>query len=228
MNKSFLLALFVGVFFISMVCASLDSLGTFQQNTCVNISQTCASCTYVNISSVTNRTSTIISNIEMTDFGNGEWRYEFCNTSNSGRYDVRGMGDVNGVDSSFATYFLVTPSGVEANESRTAATTRSIYFLFTIAVLLFIAFLFVNAKPPIKWTFFLVSMMFFLQAVNILFVGLQDEVVNPKIEGYFSFLTASSFILFWFAFGLIFIIWFLTFFQTMLLKKNKIKTEKFG
>jgi len=97
---------------ITLASASLDSLGTFKQNDCINISQTCATCSYVNISSISsNKNSNLISNVEMVDFGNGEWRYEFCSTNVIGRYDVKGQGDVSGVDSSFAVYFEVTPSG---------------------------------------------------------------------------------------------------------------------
>ncbi len=110
--KKILLTLVLGIFLISMASASLDSLGTFKQNDCLNISQTCASCTYVNISSVSsNKNSNLLTNVEMTNFGNGEWRYEFCGTSEISRYDVKGQGDVNAVDSTFAVYFDITPSG---------------------------------------------------------------------------------------------------------------------
>jgi hypothetical protein len=71
-------------------------------------------------------------------------------------------------------------------------------------------------------------MMFFLQAVSILFTGMQDEVVNPKIEGYFSFLATSSFILFWFAFGILGVLWIVTTFQTILFNKKQKQKEQFG
>ena len=48
--KKIILTIILGIFLISMASASLDSLGTFQQDECFNISQTCATCTYVNIS----------------------------------------------------------------------------------------------------------------------------------------------------------------------------------
>jgi len=93
---------------------ALDSIGTVKQNECINISQMCSTCSYVNISSIgTKDNSNIISNQPMSYFGNGEWRYEFCNTSEIDRYNVKGQGDINGVDSNFATYFDVTPLGNE-------------------------------------------------------------------------------------------------------------------
>ena len=112
MKGKLLITLILGMVLISLASASLDSLGTFKQNDCVNVSQTCATCTYVNISSIgNNEYSTLVSNVPMTSIGNGEWRYTFCNTSIIGRYDVRGQGDINGVDTTFSTYFDITPSG---------------------------------------------------------------------------------------------------------------------
>ena len=110
MKKIYLIIL--GMFLISFASSSLVSLGTFSQDECFNISQTCASCSYVNISSISSNTnSTLVSNVPMVYFGNSEWRYEFCNTTDLGRYDVRGVGDINSVDASFTTYFEITPSG---------------------------------------------------------------------------------------------------------------------
>jgi len=109
--KKIYLTLLLGIFLFSFASA-LDSQGTFKQGDCMNISQTCASCSYVNISSVSNQNnSNLVSNVEMVSFGNGEWRYEFCDTNFIGRYDVKGQGDLSGTDTSFATYFEITPDG---------------------------------------------------------------------------------------------------------------------
>jgi len=90
--------------------SALDSLGTFKQNDCINISQVCDDATFISISSVTYPNSTrAIEQVNMTSLGSGEYVYEFTNTSTSGRYDVRGISD--GCDKTFATYFEITPSG---------------------------------------------------------------------------------------------------------------------
>lgn len=125
-------------------------------------------------------------------------------------------------------YYEVSPTGIEPTESRTQTMTRSIYFLFIISIILFIGFLFVKTSPPVKWTFFLVSLMFFLQSITILYTGMIDEVINPIIEGYFSFLATASFILFWFAFGILAVMWFLTALQTLLFRKTQRNLQKFG
>lgn len=109
--------------------AALDTEMTAKQGECLNISQTCSSCSYVNISSVSNQNnSNLLSNVGMNYFGNGEWRYEFCETNFIGRYDVRGQGDISGVDESFATFFQVTSSGKNGTEN-------IVFFLFVILFL---------------------------------------------------------------------------------------------
>jgi len=229
-NKKICLALLLGVFLVSMISASQSFLGTFKQNDCIDLTQTCASCSYNNITSIIypNGTKILFAPEQNMSKTGTEYLFNTCNYSAlTGNYKVNGHGDLAGTDTVWNYGYSITPSGIAPSESRTQAMTRSIYFLFIPAILLFIAFLFVQAKPPVKWSFLLLSIMFFLQTINILFVGLQEEVINPKIEGYFSFLTTASFILFWFAFGLMAIMWFLTFFQTMLLKKNKRTMEKY-
>jgi hypothetical protein len=222
MKNKLMLIMLLGMFLISFTSA-LDSLGTFKQNQPVNITQICNDATYITISSVSYPNSSIaIGQVNMTSLGSGEFYKQFENTSTIGRYDVRGVSD--GCDKVFATYFVVTPSGYEG----TQVINLSIWILFAITIILFIAYLFVNTTPPIKWTFFILSMMFLLQTVSILFTGMQDEVANPKIVNYFSFLATSSFILFWFAFGILIVIWILTTFQTILFNKKQKKMEKYG
>ncbi len=137
--KKILLTIILGIFLIAGASASLEGQGTYKQNDCMNISQTCATCSYVNISSVSsNNDSNLISNVEMTSFGNGEWRYEFCDTSSLGRYDVKGMGDVNSVDTSFAIYFDVTYNGDSISSSQAilyAVLLFVLIFVFIITIL---------------------------------------------------------------------------------------------
>jgi len=114
--KKIYLTIILGIFLLLGSVSALDNYPTIKQNDCINLQQICASCSYVNISSISNRENySLISNVEMNYYGNGEWRYEFCNTSFIGEYDVKGQGDINGVDEGFATRFEVTPTGIEGN-----------------------------------------------------------------------------------------------------------------
>lgn len=109
-------------------------LGNKELNSCVRISQTCATCTYVNISSITVSISneTLISNIEMENFGNGEWIYDFCNTSQFGNYYIVGLGDLDGSDSSFKSCFDIGQN-LSSGES----------ILYTVFIMVLLGFLFV-------------------------------------------------------------------------------------
>jgi len=48
----------------------------------------------------------------------------FCDTDFIGRYDVKGQGDKDGVDSSFASYFEVTPNGVTQTQANAMGSLR--------------------------------------------------------------------------------------------------------
>lgn len=105
----------MSMFMISLVSASIDDLGTFKQNTCVALPQTCGSCTYSNITSILYPNSTIaVSNVIMTKIGTN-YNYTFCSTPSLGKYTVNGISDLDGTPTVWAYYFYVTPTGEETN-----------------------------------------------------------------------------------------------------------------
>lgn len=86
-------------------------LGTFKQGSIINLIQTCDSCTYVNISSVTYPDSTKeIINSEMTKSGT-DYNYSFNGTTLLGCYSYSVYGDKGGTLTSEVISFQVTPSG---------------------------------------------------------------------------------------------------------------------
>lgn len=95
--------------------------------------------------------------------------------------------------------FLVNPTGIEPSTQRTDTISRSIYFIFGIAIILFVAFFFTKQSVPIKWTLFVFAIIFLLIAINVIFVSLQDEIVNPRLETFFSGFTVISWYFYWFA-----------------------------
>ena len=99
---------------LPLVNAQVESLGTFKQNTCVNIVQTCANCTFTNISISDSDSTVLLSNTAMTQSGT-RYTYQFCSTSTLGDYTVNGLSDVDGVNTVWAYGFLVTPSGDSTN-----------------------------------------------------------------------------------------------------------------
>lgn len=126
MNKNIktIFALFLLLIVVTNVSA-LDILKPATFNQSYTIIQVCATCTFVNITISTSGGITE-SNIEMVSNGSGNWIYTIIPAVSS-RHDVTGVGDKDGVDSAFATFFEVTPSG------KVASTGDSLlYFLFAI------------------------------------------------------------------------------------------------
>lgn len=136
--KNKILTLFLMIFLIGFV-SSLDSLGTFKQDNDVRITQVCSNATYITLSSITFPNSTIaIEGINMTSAGNGEYYYNFTNTSDVGRYYVRGISD--GCEETFVTYFYINNKGQETTYSYLIAT------VVLILTFLFIGFLIYKDK----------------------------------------------------------------------------------
>ena len=110
--KKIMLLLIIGMFLISLASAEINDLGLVKQNHCILIRQSCASCSYVNISISYPNQTLAIKNVAMDYQGGGLWTYNFCNTSQLGRYDIVGSGDLEGTDTSFdVLYFNVTSTG---------------------------------------------------------------------------------------------------------------------
>lgn len=84
MNK-LILTLIIGMFLISSVTAV--SIGTFKQNTDVELYQTCNNCTYCNLTSVKYKSNTLLVNITMSSRGT-YYYYDLDsgNTTNIGDY----------------------------------------------------------------------------------------------------------------------------------------------
>lgn len=127
--KKILLVFILGMFLISNVSA-LEVLKPAKLNQKYTITQTCATCTYVNIS-IANLDGVLVNNVEMSDNGSGVWVYDYTPTI-LGRHDIIGKGDLEGTDTSFATYFEVTGTGYELNEQ------KAIVYLGLLALLVFL------------------------------------------------------------------------------------------
>jgi len=178
---------------------------------------------------ITNIT-TLMADMPTSNLLNARFEYNLTQneTAAPGEYSLKIDcidGDLNGTST---ILYEVNGAGIRSSEQRTQALTRSVYFIFGIGILLFIAFLFTIQSIPAKWTFFIFSVLFFLIGLNLLFMGLQDEVVNPKLENFFDGFTAISWFFYWFAGGLLILIWALTFINTWLYKKNMRNLKRFG
>lgn len=225
--KKIILIVFLALFLISFVNAEQQSLGTFKKDSCVNLIQTCSNCSFINITSVVYPNSTnAITNKLMTK-SNSLYNYSFCLTNVSGTYIVNGLGNPDGINTVFAYDFEINPIGIPATEVRATAMNRAVYILFIIAIVLFIAFLYTQ-NVPFKYSALILSFTFLVAGINLIFVTLTNEVVDPTVIELFDFITAASFYFYWLAGGMLIIIWILTFFNTMNESFAHQRYDKFG
>ena len=239
-NKKIYLLIIVGIFLINLtvvVIAEAPTIAFVVPNSeiynvkfsCENQGAMCSATATCNISINYANSSELINNGACTNLNNGYFNYTLsaAQTSANGEYSAR-ASCIDGIANATSTfYYKVNPSGVRTSDASTESLTRSIYFLFGFSLLFFIAFFFVKSSKPVKWTLFILGFIFFLAGLNLLSVGLQDEVMNPRLETFFDHFTAISFIMYWFCGGVLIIMWILTFFQTVFYKKNLRRMQKY-
>ena len=158
------LLLIASTMMMAYASAEVNSFAPVKQFDCITIKQTCGSCSYVNVSISYPNSSLAAANEEMTSSGGGVWTYNFCETSLLGRYDVAGMGDLEGTETSFdVLYFDVTPSGFNWSIS---------YYI--LIFILSIGIIVLGYYVQDAWIVILGSFGLILVGLLILFYGLVD------------------------------------------------------
>lgn len=131
------------VFFLMMIVPIMadnqigvvQSLPPVKQYDCVILPQSCASCSYNNISSVSFPNSTLaLGQVQMIKDGNS-YSYNFCNTSVLGRYIVSGFGDPGGSVETWAYDFEVTTTGQKNGNTIPLFLAIGGFIIFLVAVL---------------------------------------------------------------------------------------------
>ena len=125
---------------MGFVNASIDELAPVKQGECITLPQTCASCTWNNITYVKYPNGTeILINKGMTR-DNTYFYYSFCNTSLSGEYFVNGIGNLDSTEQTWNYRFFVTYNGKETAGSAT----QILFIIIFIALMLYGSFLIIN------------------------------------------------------------------------------------
>lgn len=118
MNKVLLVALFSILFLPFLVSAQeQQSSGPYKWNSCVRLTQICANCTYVNITSViipVNGTNVLLNlpTIAMTR-NDTVYNGTFCGTSNLGKHIANWKANPSGVNEVGNWDFDITTTGLE-------------------------------------------------------------------------------------------------------------------
>lgn len=108
--KKIILTMIVGLFLLTLASAG-SSLGEVKQFDCIDLYQTCPSCSYVNLTAVKYPNTTVwVTDLEMTKTGT-EYNYTFCGTDTTGEYFYTVKGDKSGTETSETISFNVTPLG---------------------------------------------------------------------------------------------------------------------
>lgn len=111
--KRVFLFLMLFLVLISPVSAVVQDLGTIKQGKSVNLIQTCASCTFNNITAILDPSATqLIGNNAMTRTGSVyNFTLDASNTSEMGRYIINGIGDLEGTNEIWSYIVTVTADG---------------------------------------------------------------------------------------------------------------------
>ena len=99
--------------------------------------------------------------------------------------------------------------GYPSTSVQQSSTLIAIIVLIIIGVVLFGSFFFTESMP-IKWSFFLFGLLFFVIALNVVSISLTNEAGSENIRNIFDQLGAICYYLYWFIGGLLLSIWILT------------------
>lgn len=229
------LTLFIVLSLMSIVSA--EPSFTVEQNSitdlkisCFDINNTvCTSATPCRITVHYPNLTNMISDKNMT-FTTPYYNYTLNtnNTAVKGEYQtiVTCEGQVEDGFSVFT--YLVNPTGIRPSAERVGTLGRGIWIIAAFGLVSLFGFIFIQQPPAAKYAMLILSFTFWLIAINITFVSITDEIVNPNLETFFDFFTAASFYMYWF-FGALFIfLMIIGFFQNVVYKQNMRKFENFG
>ena len=117
-TTNYVLLFMLVILLTTLSSAETYNLGTIKKDSCIEIPQVCLSCSYLKINiQYPNKTFAVVNqDMALKNSSTGLWSYYFCNTSELGKYEISGVGDLDGTAVAFTNlYFYVTPSGDETN-----------------------------------------------------------------------------------------------------------------
>lgn len=140
----------------------IQSYGSVQQSSCINLKQLCGNCTSVNITSIVYRSnaSTLLSSVAMTNSGT-EYNYTFCNTATLGEYIVNGNYIESGETKTWVYNFTVTPTGDDRDN------TLPLFILLSAGAILVVALFIKN-----EYLGFISGVLFLIGGIYVLINGL--------------------------------------------------------
>lgn len=152
---------------IPLSVAQVQTLGTFAVDSDINLSQVCATCTYVNLQKVKfPDSSESYINTNMTKQG-FTYYYTFSDTSQYGQYIVTTCGDLSGTLQCANYDFFVTSNGEEFSSSQALVL---IPLMGLVALLFAIGFTFSKEKWKMKSFFYLSAVLATVLLINSMLI----------------------------------------------------------
>lgn len=138
-------------------------LGTFKQNTTINLTETCEGSSFSNLTGIIYPNGYYeVFNLEMEKNGINYY-YQFSNDSQIGCYTYTTLCDVNGINVPDNTDFQITPTGIIQN------TGMIVTFVFVILILFIISlYKIFNSHSKVEVTLFISISYFFLLILSYL------------------------------------------------------------
>lgn len=154
------------VFILPFTSGQIQTLGTYTANNDINLTQTCGTCTYVNLQQVKlpDNNGEIFIDTNMTKQGS-TFYYTFSNTSFLGQYIVTTCGDVNNAYECAVYDFYVTSNGQIFESSQALAI---LPLMGMAALLFFIGWSFSPAKWKLKSFFFATALLICIVTINVM------------------------------------------------------------
>jgi len=148
---------------IPLSSAQIQTLGTYAANTDINLSQVCATCTYVNLQKVKfPDSSEWYINTNMTKQGQ-TYYHPFTNTTQFGQYIVTTCGDLEETLTCANYDFYITSNGQEFSASQALVL---ISFMGLVALLFATGLTFSKEKWKIKSFFYLSAVLAAVLLIN--------------------------------------------------------------
>jgi len=112
-TTNYVLLFMLVILLTTLSSAETYNLGTIKKDSCIEIPQVCLSCSYLKINiQYPNKTFAVVNqDMALKNSSTGLWSYYFCNTSELGKYEISGVGDLDGVDTGFSSMWFEVEGG---------------------------------------------------------------------------------------------------------------------
>jgi len=147
-TSKLLLFLFIGMFLISFASSTIYWKDEVKQGECIDLDQSCPTCTYVNITMIQYPNGTSLFDVYEMDKNGNKFNYTFCNTTLLGNYHVTLEGDKDNVTTTEEGYFDVTINGETLDTQTVLVQIILISFFISLG---FIVYFVTNKVDLEKW-----------------------------------------------------------------------------